>query len=59
MWKVINKFKAGTLRAKQLKEFKEEKSLRTLTRFKESNIGKYYKIAVGQYFLKDYPIIIT
>ena len=45
--KVINKPKEGTLRAKWLKEFKEEESLRILIRFKKRNIGKCYKTAVG------------
>ena len=45
--KVINRPKAGILRAKQLEEFKEEENLRVLTRFKERNIGKYYKTVVG------------
>ena len=47
MQKVINRLKIGMLRAKQLKEFKEEESLKILIRFKERNIGKYYKITAG------------
>ena len=58
MWKIINRLKAGILRAKQLEEFKEEENLKILTQFEERNIGKYYKIAARQYFLKDYSIII-
>ena len=36
--------KAGTLKAKQLKEFKLEEELKVVTRFIKRNIGKYYKI---------------
>ena len=36
--------KAGTLRAKQLKELTLEKELRVVTKFIEKNIGKCYKI---------------
>ena len=43
--KVISRPKAGTLRAKWLKEFKQEESFKVLIRFKERNIRKYYKIA--------------
>ena len=39
--------KAGILRAKQLKELKSEKELKTVTKFVERNIGKYYKTAAG------------
>ena len=45
--KVISRPKAGTLRAKWLEELEEEESLRVLIRFKERNIGKYYKTAAG------------
>ena len=51
--------KAGTLRVKQLEELKLEEELKAVTRFIEKNIEKYYKIAAGQYFIKDYPISIT
>ena len=51
--------KVGTLRAKWLEELKLEKELRTVTRFAERNIGKYYKIVAEWYFIKDYPISIT
>ena len=36
--------RAGTLRAKQLKELKSEKELKAVTKFAEKNIGKCYKI---------------
>ena len=45
--------RASILRAKQLK-----KEFKAVTRFAEKNIGKCYKIIVGQYFIKDYPISI-
>ena len=51
--------KAGTLRAKQLKKLKLKKKLKARTKFAEKNIGKYYKIVTGQYFIKNYPINIT
>ena len=47
MQKVISRPKAGTPRAKQLEELKEEENLRVLIRFKERNIKKYYKTVVG------------
>ena len=37
--------KAGTLKAKWLKELKSKKELKTATRFTEKNIKKYYKTA--------------
>ena len=39
--------KAGTLKAKQLKELKLEKELKIITKFAERNIGKCYKIITG------------
>ena len=36
--------RAGTLRAKQLKELKLEEKFRVVTKFIKKNIGKYYKI---------------
>ena len=36
--------RAGTLKAKQLKELKLKKELKVVTRFIEKNIKKYYKI---------------
>ena len=36
--------KAGILRAKWLKELKLKEEFKTVTRFIEKNIGKYYKI---------------
>ena len=35
------------LRAKWLKELKEEENFRIPTQFKKRNIGKYYKTAAG------------
>ena len=35
--------KVGTLKAKQLKEFKLEKELKIVIKFIEKNIEKYYK----------------
>ena len=35
--------KVGTLKAKQLEELKLKKKLKTVTRFAEKNIGKFYK----------------
>ena len=46
-------------RAKWLEELEEEESLEVLVRFEERNIEKCYETVVGQYFLKDYSIIIT
>ena len=51
--------RAGILRAKQLKEFKLKEKLKTVIKFVEKNIGKYYKIVAGRYFIKDYSINIT
>ena len=51
--------RAGIPRTKQLEELKQEEDLKVVTRFAERNIGKYYKTAVGQYFLKNYPISLT
>ena len=51
--------KTSILKAKQLKELKLEKELKTVTKFVERNIGKYYKIVTGQYFIKNYFINIT
>ena len=39
--------RAGTPRAKQLKELKQEENLKAVTRFTERNIEKCYKTAVG------------
>ena len=39
--------KAGTLRAKWLKELKLKKELKVITRFAEKNIGKCYKTAAS------------
>ena len=39
--------KAGILKAKQLKKLKLKKELKTVTRFIERNIKKYYKIVAG------------
>ena len=39
--------KVGTLKAKQLKELKLKKELKTVTKFTEKNIGKCYKIIAG------------
>ena len=39
--------KAGTLKAKQLKELKLEEELKAITRFIERNIEKCYKIVAG------------
>ena len=38
--------KASILKAKQLKELKLKKELKTVTKFAKKNIGKYYKIVV-------------
>ena len=51
--------KAGTLKAKQLKELKLKEELKVVTKFAKKNIGKYYKIIARRYFIKDYPISIT
>ena len=50
--------RASTLKAKWLEKLKLKEELKTVTKFIERNIGKYYKIVAGQYFLKDYPISI-
>ena len=51
--------RAGILKAKQLKKLKLEKKLKAVIRFVEKNIGKCYKTAARQYFIKDYFISIT
>ena len=51
--------KVGILRAKQLKELKLKKKFKVVIRFIKKNIGKYYKIAARQYFIKNYPINIA
>ena len=51
--------RVGTPRTKQLEKLKLKKELKAVTKFIERNIGKCYKIVVGQYFLKDHPISIT
>ena len=45
--KLIYRPRAGTPRAKWLKEFKQEEDFKVATKFTERNIGKYYKTAVG------------
>ena len=44
--KLIYRPRAGTPRAKQLEEFKQEEDFKTATKFTERNIGKYHKTAV-------------
>ena len=39
--------KAGILRAKWLKELKQEEDFKAVTKFTERNIGKCHKTAVG------------
>ena len=51
--------RVGILKAKQLKELKLKEELKTVIKFAEKNINKYYKIIAGQYFIKGYPINIT
>ena len=41
----MHRLRAGTLRAKQLKELKLKKELKAVTRFAKRNIGKCYKTA--------------
>jgi hypothetical protein len=57
--KLIYGLKVGTPRAKWLKEFKLKKKLKTPTQFTKRNIKKCYKTVAEQFFLKNYPIIIT
>ena len=38
--------RAGTPKAKQLEEFKQEKDLKAITKFAERNIGKCHKMVV-------------
>ena len=40
----MHRLRAGILKAKQLKELKSEKKLKTVTKFAEKNIGKCYKM---------------
>ena len=40
------RLRVSTLRAKQLKELKQEKDFKIATKFTERNIGKCYKTAV-------------
>ena len=51
------KLKVGILKVKQLKKLKLEE-LKAVIKFMEKNIGKYYKIVTGKYFIKNYPINI-
>ena len=44
--KLVYRPRAGTPRAKQLKEFKQKEDLKTATKFAEKNIGKCHKTAV-------------
>ena len=39
--------RAGTLKTKWLKEFKQEEDLKAATKFTERNIGKCHKTVVG------------
>ena len=57
--KLIYRPRVGIPRAKWLEEFKQEENLKAVTRFIKRNIKKYYKTAVGQYFLKNHPITLT
>ena len=45
--KLIYRPRIGILKAKWLKEFKQEEDLGAATKFVERNIGKCYKTAVG------------
>ena len=38
--------RAGTPRAKQLEEFKQEEDFKAVTKFMEKNIGKCHKTAI-------------
>ena len=40
------RLRAGTPKAKQLEEFKQEENFKTVTRFAERNIGKCHKMVV-------------
>ena len=44
--KLIYRPRAGTLKAKQLEEFKQEEDFKTATKFIKRNIGKCHKIVV-------------
>ena len=57
--KLIYRPRAGTPRAKQLEEFKQEEDLKAATKFIERNIGKCHKTVVEKYFLKDHPMTFT
>ena len=45
--KLIYRPRAGTLKAKWLKELKSEEEFEAVTRFIKRNIGKCYKIVAG------------
>ena len=45
--KLIYRSRAGTPKAKQLEEFKQEENFKTATKFAERNIRKCHKTAVG------------
>ena len=51
--------KAGTLKAKWLKELKQEEDFGAPIQFTKRNINIYYKITVRRFFIKDNFIIIT
>ena len=47
------------MRAKWLQEFKQEKDIAILPRFKERYIKNYCKAVLQRYYMKDKPIILT
>ena len=53
IWKVINRPKAGTPKAKWLTELKEEENLGILIRFQEQHIKGCHEVVIKRYFLID------
>ena len=57
--KLIYRPRAGIPKAKWLEKLKQEEDYKATTKFIKKNIGKCYKTAIEQYFLKNYPINLT
>ena len=56
--KAITRLEISILRAKWLKELKQEENIRILFKFKEKYLKNYYKAATRRYFIKNKPIIL-
>jgi len=58
VYKIINRPRAGILRAKWLIKLENEKDLEILIRFKERYIKGCHNIVIRRYFLTDKPYIL-